>query len=111
MFLNEYTHCLEEGRFLGTSLATIHCTLIRAGLNIKQVQKLAAERSPTVRANFVRRISHYPTEYLMCIDEVSKDDHTYARLWGRSHTGTCVEHHAPFIRKCRFSMVTVLALD
>jgi hypothetical protein len=42
MFLNEYTHHLEEGHFLGTSLATIHCTLIRAGLNIKWVQKFAA---------------------------------------------------------------------
>ena len=47
----------------------------------------------------------------MCLDEVSKDDRTYAHLWGRSHTGTRVEHHAPFVRKCRFSMVAALALD
>jgi len=80
-------------------------------LNIKRVQKLAAERSPTIRADFVRRISRYPAEYLMCLDEVSKDDRTYARLWGRSRTGTRVEHHAPFVCKHQFSMVAALALD
>ena len=111
MFLDEYTCHLEEGRFLGTSLATIHCTLIRASLNIKRVQKLAAEHSPTIQANFVHWISHYPTEYLMCNDEVSKDDCTCAHLWERSHTGTCVEHHAPFICKCHFLMVAALALN
>jgi transposase len=111
MFLDEYARRLEEGRFLDALLATIHRTLARAGLNIKRVQKLAAERSPTIRADFVRRISRYPAKYLMCIDEVSKDDRTYARLWGRSRTGTRVEHHAPFVRKHRFSMVAVLALD
>ena len=102
LFLDEYARHLEEGRFLDASLATIHWTLARAGLNINQVQKLAAERSPTVRADFVRRISHYPAKYLMCLDEVSKDDRTYARLWGRSRTGTCIEHHAPFVRKHQF---------
>ena len=35
MFLDEYARRLEEGRFLDASLATIHRTLARAGLNIK----------------------------------------------------------------------------
>lgn len=74
MFLDEYAQRLEEGRYVSASLATIHRTLARAGLNIKQVQKLAAERSPTIRADFIRRIAQYPAEYLMCLDEVSKDD-------------------------------------
>ena len=47
----------------------------------------------------------------MCLDEVSKDDRTYARLWRRSRTGTRVEHHAPFVCKRQFSMVAMLALD
>jgi hypothetical protein len=47
----------------------------------------------------------------MCLDEVSKDDRTYTRLWGRSRTGTHVEHHALFVRKRQFSMVAALALD
>ena len=47
----------------------------------------------------------------MCLDKVSKDDCTYARLWGQPHMGTHVEQHAPFVRKRRFSMVAALALD
>ena len=47
----------------------------------------------------------------MFLDEVSKDDHTYTRLWGRSRVGTRVEHHAPFVRKRQFSMVAALGLD
>jgi hypothetical protein len=111
MFLDEYAKRLKDGRYINASLTTIHHTLARAGLNIKRVQKLAAERSPTIRADFIRCIAQYPTEYLMCLDEVLKDDRTYARLWGRSHMGTRVEQHAPFVCKRCFSMVAALALD
>ena len=110
-FLDEYTRRLEDSRFLNVSLATIHRTFIRAGLNVKRIQKLAAERSPEIRADYIRRISQYPANYLVFLDEVSKDDRTYARLWGRSRVGTRVEHHAPFVRKRRFSMVAALGLD
>jgi hypothetical protein len=47
----------------------------------------------------------------MCLDEVSKDDCTYTRLWGRSVIGSRVKNHDPFMRKRRFSMVAALALD
>ena len=47
----------------------------------------------------------------MFLDEVLKDDCTYARLWGISCVGTHVEHHAPFVHKHQFSMVTALGLD
>jgi len=87
LFLDEYARRLQDGRFLAVSLATIHRTFTRAGLSVKRVQKLAAERSPTIRADFVHRISQYPTNYLLCLDEVSKDDRTYTRLWGRSQIG------------------------
>jgi len=110
-FLDEYARRLEDNRFLTVSLATIHRSFTRAGLSVKRVQKLAAERNPVIRANFVRRISQYPTEYLVCLDEVSKDDRMYARLWGRSRVGKRVEQHHPFVCKRRLSMVAALALD
>lgn len=53
----------------------------------------------------------YPTSYLLPLDEVSKDDRTYARLWGRSVLGTRVEKHDPFVRKRRLSMVAAMSLD
>ena len=48
LFLDKYTHRLEEYRFLPVSLATMHRTLCRAGLNVKRVQKLASEHNPAL---------------------------------------------------------------
>lgn len=111
MFLDEYQVRLARYRHLSLSMATIHRELRRAGLSTKQVQKMAAERDPIKRADFVRRISHYPATCLLALDEVSKDDRTYARLWGRSARGTRVEAAQPFVRKRRFSMLATMALD
>lgn len=47
----------------------------------------------------------------MCLNKVSKDDHTYACLWGWSPCGTHVEQHAPFVCKHCLSMVAALALN
>lgn len=52
-----------------------------------------------------------PPDYLVSVDEVSKDDQSYSRLWGRSARGACVEIHSPFVRKRRLSMLAALALD
>ncbi|RXW15147.1 hypothetical protein EST38_g10711 [Candolleomyces aberdarensis] len=111
MFLNEYAARLEEFRHLSVHLSTIHWSLKRAGLSIKRVQKLAKERDPVLRANFVHRIGQYNPLCLISIDEVSKDDRTYARLWGRSPVGERAEQHDLFVRKRRFSMCAAMALD
>jgi transposase len=111
LFLDEYTRRLEEYRHLPVSLSTVHLTLRRAGLSVKHVQKLALERDPIQRADFVRRIGQYPAHYLVPLDEVSKDDRTYSRLWGRAEVGCRVEEHSPFVRKRRLSMISALALD
>jgi hypothetical protein len=110
-FLDKYARWLEDNRFLTVSLATIHRSFTQAGISVKKVQKLAAECNPVIRTSFVRRISQYPTKYLICLDEVSKDDRTYARLWGRSRVGTWVEQYHSFVRKQHLSIVAALALD
>ena len=81
LFLDEYRSRLERYRLLTVSMATIHRALERAGLNVKQVQKMASERDPIRRADFICHIAQYPASCLLPIDEVSKDDRTYARLW------------------------------
>ena len=111
LFLDEYSLCLERFRELSVSLATLHQSLEHAGLNVKHVQKLARERDPFLRANFIHNIGQYPAHYLISVDEVSKDDRTYTRLWGRAPVGARVEQHAPFVRKRRYSMLAALALD
>ncbi|KAI0038082.1 hypothetical protein FA95DRAFT_1464838, partial [Auriscalpium vulgare] len=85
--------------------------LQQAGLSTKRVQKLAAERDPEIRADFICRISQYPATYLLPTDEVLKDDRTYARLWGRAPRRQWVQQHYPFVRKRRLLMVSTMALD
>jgi hypothetical protein len=111
LFLDEYHDRLDRYRYMPTSMATIHRTFERARLSVKCVQKMAAERDPIKRADFTRRIGQYPTNYLISIDEVSKDDRTYGQLWGRLGVGHRTEAHQPFVRKHRFSMVAALSLD
>ena len=48
---------------------------------------------------------------IQSIDEASKDDRTYARLWGRSEVGGCVEVNQPFVRRRRFSLVAALLIS
>lgn len=110
-FLDEYRKRLIEYRFIPAALSTLHYAFKRAGLSVKRVQKLARERSPQKRAAFIRRIGEYPPHYLVSVDEVSKDDRTYTRLWGRAPRGERVEVHAPFVRGRRLSMLAALALD
>ncbi|KAJ7709174.1 hypothetical protein B0H16DRAFT_1344769, partial [Mycena metata] len=82
-----------------------------AGLSVKRVQKMVSERDPLQAGNFVHRISCYPAHYLVALDEMSKDDRTYVRLWGRSPRGQRVEVYHPFVRKHRFTAIAALALD
>ncbi|KAH6869008.1 hypothetical protein BKA70DRAFT_1132082 [Coprinopsis sp. MPI-PUGE-AT-0042] len=111
LFLDEYSRLLERFRHVPVHISTIHRMLQHGGLSLKRVQKLATERDPNKRADFVRRIGQYSPECLISIDEVSKDDRTYARLWGRSPRGRRSEESNPFDRKRRFSMCCALALD
>ncbi|KAJ7759080.1 hypothetical protein B0H16DRAFT_1254662, partial [Mycena metata] len=83
----------------------------RAGLSVKRVQKMAAERDPLLEGHFLDRISQYPPNYLVPLDEMSKDDRTYARLWGRAPVGDRVEEYSPFVRKRRYTAIAALALD
>jgi transposase len=105
VFLDEYAHRLIDFRHLPASLATIHRTFKWAGLSVKQVQKLASERDPILRADFARRISRYPAGYVIALDEVLKNERTFGRLWGRAAEGMRVEQHNPFMRGRRLSMV------
>ncbi|KAJ7243148.1 hypothetical protein B0H12DRAFT_983940, partial [Mycena haematopus] len=83
-FLDEYQRFLEKYRHMPIHISTVHRTFERAGLSVKRVQKMASERDPIAEGYFINRISQYPAHYLVALDEMSKDDRTYARLWGRS---------------------------
>ena len=92
-------------------METLHCELQQAGLSTKQVQEMTAKRDPMKHAHFIHRISQYPVTYLLPLDEVSKDNQTYAHLWGYSEVGTHVEANQPFVHKHCFTMLATMALD
>ncbi|KAF8149573.1 hypothetical protein B0H34DRAFT_827477, partial [Crassisporium funariophilum] len=85
LFLDKYSQRLEGYRALSVLLATIHRSLERAGLNVKHVQKLAAERDPVLRADFVRQIGQYPANYLISIDEVFRRMIVHTLNYGVGH--------------------------
>jgi hypothetical protein len=110
-FLDEYCNWLDQNRHLPLSVTTVHRIFKRGGLHVKQVQKIAAERNPMYRAAFICTIGQYNAHCLVAIDEMSKDDCTYARMWGRAPAGVRIEKHDPFVRGRRFSTCAALALD
>ncbi|TFY50469.1 hypothetical protein EVG20_g11499 [Dentipellis fragilis] len=59
----------------------------------------------------MHRIGQYSPACLIFLDEVSKDERTYARLWGQDRVGTRVEQHAPFVWGCQLSTLAAMALD
>lgn len=110
-YLDEFQSLLLENRALDVSISTIHRSLEREGYSYKFVQKVAAERDPALRADFVRRIGRYPPECIVCIDETSKDERTYFRSHGRSKLNTRVEIEGPFIRGKRYSLLPAMDVD
>ncbi|KAJ7805381.1 hypothetical protein B0H13DRAFT_1522797, partial [Mycena leptocephala] len=86
-------------------LSTIHHTFLHAWMKLKAVQKMASERS-----GCSHHIAIYVAHYLISIDKVSKDDQTYARIFGRAEVGMRCEVSQPFTQKCRLMGVAALAL-
>ncbi|KAG1791918.1 uncharacterized protein HD556DRAFT_1220884, partial [Suillus plorans] len=82
-----------------------------AGINVKHIERIAAECDPLHCADFVHRVSQYSPASLLCLDEVSKDDRTYSHRWGCAVQRARAEQHQPFVHKHLFSMVAGLALD
>ncbi|KAG1889895.1 hypothetical protein F4604DRAFT_1568152, partial [Suillus subluteus] len=88
-------------------LATIHASFKCAGLNVKWVQKLTSECNPLIHAAF--NLANYLP--VICLDEVLKDDRTYAHLWGGAPVGEHVKQHNPFVHKQCLLMLAAMALD
>ena len=87
-FLDELLHMLKTNRFISVHYTTIHNELIRVGVSQKRLQRIALERNEALRADFIARMAQYDPEELGFIDEVSKDERTVGRRYGRSKRGT-----------------------
>ena len=110
-FLNELLHLLKTNRFISLHYTTIHDELQRANVSRKKLQRVAKERNEERRADFIRRMAQYSPEELGFIDEVSRDERTIGRHYGRAVKGRRAHKQQPFVRGRRTSTVGVLSLD
>jgi transposase len=110
-FLDELLRMLRNNRFISVHYTTIHEELTRAGVSRKRLQRIARERNEALRADFIARMAQFYPEELGFIDEVSKDERTVGRRYGRSRRGTRARKSQPFVRGRRTSTVGVLSVD
>jgi hypothetical protein len=110
-FLDELLQLLKVNRFISANFNTIHRELLHARVSRKRLQRIAIERNGAKRAEFIARMAQYSPEELGFIDEVSKDERTVGRRYGRSKKGCRAKKQQPFVRGRRTSTVGVLSLD
>jgi len=110
-FLDELQYLLQTNRFIAVHFTTIHRELVRAGISRKKIKKIASERNENLRADYIAQMAQYSPEQLGFLDEVSKDERTFARARGRSRKGTRAVQKGVFVRGRRFSATGLLTLD
>ena len=110
-FLDELLDLLKTNRFISIHFTTIHAELVHAGVSRKRLQRIAQERNESARAAFIGRMAQFSPDELGFIDEVSKDERTLGRRYGRSMRGTRARKNQPFLRGRRTSTVGVLTID
>jgi len=110
-FLDELPTLLQHNRFISIHYTTVHRELIRAGISRKKLQKIASERDENCRAEFIARISQYAPEELGFLDELSKDERTLARRFGRAKKGKRARKRGPFVRGRRTSTEAMLTIN
>ncbi|KAF8874798.1 hypothetical protein BD779DRAFT_1427141, partial [Infundibulicybe gibba] len=78
-FLDELLSLLETNRFISAHYTTIHRELVRTGMSLKKLRRIAKERDEDVRADFIRKMAQYSPAELAFLDEFSKDERTLHR--------------------------------
>jgi transposase len=110
-FLDELLQLLATNRFISINYTTIHKELIHSGISHKRLSRIAIERDEDRRIDFIRRMAQYTPEELGFLDEVSKDERTVGRQWGRSKRRRRAVKAQPFVRGRRTSTVGLLSID
>jgi transposase len=110
-FLEELFYLLRTNRFISVNYVTIHRELERTGVSHKKLKRIALERNEQYRADFICRMAKYSPDEVGFLDEMSKDERTIGRRYGRSPKGTRAVKRQVFVRGRRTSMEALLSLD
>ena len=110
-FLDELVTLLRTNRFISIHFKTVFAELQRAGVSYKKLKRIAIEHDEGRCAEFIARMAQYDASEIGFIDEVSKDERTIGRRYGRSQKGIQAVKKQPFIRGRRFTMDALLTLE
>jgi hypothetical protein len=109
--LDELLSLLATNRFIAVHYTTILRELRRLNVSRKKLRKIALERNEELRADFIARMAQYDPEELGFIDEMSKDERSVGRRYGRSQKNQRAEKKQVFVRGRRTSTEALLTLD
>jgi len=110
-FLDELADLTRTNRFISVHFTTLYNELSCAGMSRKKLKRIASERNEELRAAFIARMAQYDASEIGFIDEVSKDERTHGRHYGRSSKGKRAHKNQPFVRGRRISTEALLTLD
>jgi len=95
------------------STTTISRNLKEAGLTCKLLHKLATERDEILREDWkesLRTDFQGDGSEFVCVDETSKNEHTYARRFGRAMSVEQAILSDVFVRGDRYSLVAAITV-
>lgn len=110
-FLDELLDLLSTNRLVSLHFTTIYRELERCNISLKKLRKIAEERNDEARALFQIEMAFYEPEQLGFMDEVSKDERTVLRRYGRAKKGCDAVKSGVFIRGRRLSAEGLLTLN
>jgi transposase len=110
-FLNELLNLLKTNRFISVHYVTVHRTLVRTGVSLKKLKKIASERDEDRRNAFINHMAMYEPHELGFLDETSKNEKTAARTRGRARKGRRAVMKQRFVRGRRLTATGLLTID
>jgi hypothetical protein len=115
LYLDELVLWLAIHYNIAISVPALQQNLTKAGLTRKILHKIALERDEVLRQQWrdMQESDDFVADgsQFICLDETSKNEHTYARRYGRAYSGECAELKDVFVRGDRYSLVAALTID
>lgn len=114
LYLDELCTFLAIEHDIFVSRSTLSRNLIEAGLTRKKLHKLAIERDEELRDEWkesLRNDYFGDGSEFVCLDETSKNEHTFGRRYGRSMSGEQAELKDVFVRGDRYSLVAAITTE
>ena len=93
------------------SASTLCRLLARHGFTRKKIQKVAKQRSITLRAEFMAYMSSYSRNLLVCVDETGSDHRDHARKYGYAIRGQYPVYHRLLERGPRVSAIAAMSTE